>query len=71
MTDTKQKLTEEQKKNYLANSGVCPFCGSGDIEGHSHDYEGDQVWQTIRCLTPKCRREWRDVYTLTFIEDID
>ena len=71
MNNTKQKLTEEQKKSYLANSGACPVCKSRDIEGDSHDYEGDQVWMTVRCLNPGCGKEWRDVYTLALIEDVD
>jgi C4-type Zn-finger protein len=71
MTDTKQKLTDEQKKTYLTDSGRCPICKSSELEGQGYDYDGDQVWQTIVCQNPNCRAAWRDVFTLTFIEDID
>ena len=62
------QLTAEQKEAYLLNSGACPVCRSGNIEGQEHDYEGDQVWQTIVCVA--CGKKWRDVFTLTMIEDI-
>jgi formate dehydrogenase maturation protein FdhE len=61
-------MNEEQKAAYLAdNWDMCPVCLSGDIEGDAVQAEGGQAWQNIECN--ECGHKWRDVYTLTGVED--
>jgi len=63
MTNT---LTPEQREKYLQSPNSCPHCGSKDIEGHSHNYEGNYITQDISCL--KCGAQWTDIYTLHNVE---
>lgn len=59
--------SENEFRKYVENGGgACPFCGSGDIEGDSYDYEAAQVWQVVHCLA--CGEEWTDVYELRRVE---
>ena len=61
------KLTDEQKKKYLENSHHCPYCGSDQIEGGS--IEGENAYQKVGCND--CYKEWRDVYKLTDVKEIE
>jgi formate dehydrogenase maturation protein FdhE len=64
------KLTEDQKKAYMENAAnLCPFCKSPDITGGSVDIDGREAWQEVSCN--ECPGEWRDVYTLSFVEDVE
>lgn len=64
------KLTDEQAQTYLTrDSGWCPYCDSTDIEGQGFDYDGNTVWQRVRCNT--CGREWGDIHHLTQLEELD
>jgi len=64
------KLTEEQKKAYLENAAnLCPFCQSPDITGGPVDINGREAWQEVSCN--ECHEQWRDVYALAFVEDIE
>lgn len=63
------KLTEEEKQAYLKSDNGCPKCQSKDIEGGSFDFDGNEVWSEIRCL--KCNFEWRDIYRLVEVEEIE
>jgi hypothetical protein len=64
------KLTQEQKKVYIENTGnICPFCKSTDITGGSVNIEGREARQEVWCN--ECHGQWRDVYTLAFVEDIE
>jgi transposase-like protein len=61
-------LTENQKKNYIQDSGnYCPHCGSENME-HSSGFESDynQAWVSVICRN--CEKEWMDIYTLTDVE---
>jgi hypothetical protein len=58
-------LSDEQKQAYLKANHKCPYCGCDDISGGSYDYDGDKVYQDVRCLHPACGRTWTDEYTLT------
>jgi|ERR1039458_7146311 hypothetical protein len=62
-----EKLTNEQKKQYLANEGVvCPFCQSDDVVSGSVETDSGYATQDITCNV--CDEEWTDVYTLTGVE---
>jgi len=64
------KLTEEQKKAYLeGGGGRCPACGSEDITGGSVEIEGGHAHQEVDCVD--CDATWRDVYTLSGIQQDD
>jgi RNA polymerase subunit RPABC4/transcription elongation factor Spt4 len=69
-------MTPEQQVAYLADSNKCPFCGTDEIEaqvGFEADWSPDdmQVWQIVFCMDDDCSRQWRDIYTLTGVEDAD
>lgn len=63
-----------QRMTYIAERGnVCPFCGTDEIEAQlgfevGHDAE---VWQIVFCMDDDCSRQWRDIYTLTHVEEAD
>lgn len=64
-------LTPEQEAEaeYLRTQGThCPFCKSHDIAAGKPQLDGD-VWSDVECLT--CKREWKDVFTLSSIEMTD
>lgn len=42
--------------------GVCPFCGSGQLEGGTTDMGGLRATQNVWCNV--CDREWFDEYRL-------
>lgn len=63
------KLTQEQKEKYLASPVHCPFCNSTDISAGFLETEGNSAYCTVDCKT--CGKSWRDVYTLTEVEDIN
>ncbi len=72
MSETPTKLTEEQKRAYLAARGViCPVCKSNRIEGEGFHCPAavDEVWQWVHCLD--CTAKWRDVYKLVAVEDVE
>ena len=62
------KLTENQKVAYIGSGGVrCPHCKSENITGSHIEVDSTSAWQDISC--DDCEMEWRDIYTLTDIED--
>jgi transcription elongation factor Elf1 len=61
-------LTKEQKNNYLKTGGVhCPYCGSERLDVDPFDGEGS--YQPVTCGV--CDKEWRDIYQLVDIEEVD
>jgi transposase-like protein len=63
-------MKPEKAKEYLEHHGIsCPFCGSGDIEGGSMDFDWDGIAQRISCH--ECNERWTDVYTLVAVADAD
>ncbi len=60
-------LTKKQIQAYLQSPVHCPYCGSQDIVGRARDYEGNYVYQGIKCQV--CGRTWTDEYTLTGITE--
>jgi len=62
-------LTKEQVDKYLKNGGIrCPKCGSEEIRGSSVKREVGGAWEDVNCAD--CELEFRDVYTLTGVEEI-
>ena len=47
---------------HLLGHGVCPACGSPEIEGDSVDFEGPSIFQECWCLD--CNQAWVDEYKL-------
>ena len=68
-------MTPEQQAAYLAGplvGGECPFCGTDEIEAQpGFEVDDMQVWQIVFCMDDDCSRQWRDIYTLTHVEDAD
>ena len=67
----KKKLTRQDVKRYLKNSGKCPYCGSPDITGKSIDVDGPVATQEVGCDAKDCGRSWTDVYTLTGVMEAE
>ena len=61
-------LTNEQIQHYLENSDRCPVCKSEDITGQGVNTDIGIAWQDVSCN--ECCEQWKDVYTLTGIEDV-
>ena len=59
-------LSDKEKADYVNAPNTCPFCGSDDIEGRAMDGDGSFITQDINCNS--CNAEWKDVYTLTDID---
>ena len=60
-------LTQEQKKAYLARSGVgCPFCGCPNIEGAFVETNEGRATQPMTCT--ECGKVWIDYYRLVDVE---
>lgn len=63
-------MNPRKAKQYLENRGAsCPFCGSGDIEGGSMNFEAGEIAQRISCHD--CGERWTDVYKLAAVADAD
>jgi len=61
-------LTKAQKQDYLTSGGyLCPYCGSDNLSADSWDGEGK--YQPVTCQS--CGKEWRDVYELVGIEEVE
>lgn len=61
-------LTEQQKKEYIANDGTkCPYCGSIHIQCEGHDIDGPTALFYTTCTD--CGKTWTDIYTLTGIAE--
>jgi transposase-like protein len=62
-------LTEEQKKKYLKNPCLCPYCGSEEIHTHSNieAMEDGRAFQSVKCKD--CNLTWADRYVLMDIEE--
>lgn len=61
------EITREQKKNYIADPWICPFCGSQNIEADMAPVvELNQTSQKICC--DDCGAAWTDIYTMTDVE---
>ena len=60
-------FTKEKKKEYLQNPNKCPYCGSNDISSGHLEADYNMAWSTVIC--DSCGKEWRDLYTLTDIEE--
>lgn len=50
-------------KEYVSKKGgICPVCGSDQVEGDDIDITGDCAFQDMGCID--CDAEWRDEYKL-------
>ena len=68
------KLTEEQKVHYLtvACGDRCPFCGCTSANTSEPGAVSTQDWEIVLDLScPSCAGKWRDIYTLSDVEDIE
>ena len=65
-------MAPEQQVAYLADPNKCPFCGTAQIEAQpGFEWDEMQMWQIVFCQDDGCSRQWRDIYTLTGVEDAD
>ena len=61
-------LSNEQKQKYIKTGSHCPYCGSEDIEATMRPKADEGwAWQDIACN--HCRKQWRDIYTLSDIKE--
>ena len=61
-------MTDEQKEAYLNACNRCPFCEMETVESDAIKFE-TEITAECSCLT--CKKRWRDIYTLTGVEEID
>jgi hypothetical protein len=62
----KMSLTDNDCAQHVATGGgVCPFCGSDEVEGDSINTGGGEATQEMACND--CNATWLDHYTLTGI----
>lgn len=65
-----EKLTEQQKSEYVERPFYCPYCGHVDIyTGKMEIPEGRETTQGVGCRL--CGRTWRDVYRVVRIEEVE
>ena len=68
MSSMATELTEDRKRVYLEHGGlICPFCGSRAISTQEFNADHAEGWQDVYC--EDCEGEWRDLYTLTGVEE--
>ena len=48
------------------SQGICPECGSDDVEYDSADFEGNSIMYPAKCLT--CQTKFDECYDMVFIE---
>jgi len=57
------------KAKYLDNPNQCPHCDSENLSVESGlDFSGNQCWRTVSCVM--CGKMWREIFTVTDIEEI-
>lgn len=61
-----QKAVEKVKLS-RAEKDLCPYCESGETEGHSVDTGQGVAHQGMECLD--CEKTWTDFYTLVRVLD--
>lgn len=60
-------LTTERIKGYIASPDECPHCGSEALSAGNFDAAGNVAWRIVTCSA--CKKEWRENFTLTSIEE--
>jgi hypothetical protein len=55
---------------YLQGGGNhCPFCESEQIEGGFIETDSGTSWQPVKCND--CKKEWKDIYKLVDVEEME
>lgn len=57
------------RAKYLDNPQNCPYCDSVNMDATTMDNDTKTCWRKVHCIG--CGKEWREVYQLTSIEEID
>lgn len=61
-------MSKQKTAEYISNPTHCPFCGSDNIYAMmNYGFESNYVWSEQKC---ECGKMWKDIYTLTKIEEI-
>lgn len=63
--DKYYEITEEEEKEYVNESGVCPKCKEQSLYYESVRFEGEQCYFPYKCSN--CNLEGEEWYTLEFI----
>ena len=58
-------MTPEQKKAWMEDPNVCPYCGSDDFDHMEQDGDTYNIWITWSCAKRECGQSWTEEYTLT------
>ena len=67
---TKYFTESEWAARYVKDPSFCPYCGEGHLTSQSNiEDHYDFATRIMRC--DSCRKEWREVFELTAIEEID
>jgi formate dehydrogenase maturation protein FdhE len=62
-------INPNTQAKYLNNPQNCPHCESDNMTADAMDNDTKTCWRTVRCLD--CNKEWREVYQLASIEEVD
>lgn len=52
------------KEEYSTVEGVCPHCGSSNVEWEGYDNDGERLYYRATCNVCGC--EFLDVFTIVF-----
>lgn len=59
---------KQQEKDYLENTGACPYCGKNlfAVDINASDYINLDTPNTVfvKMICDNCLRRWTDIYTL-------
>ena len=59
-------VTEKMQRVYKDSPDICPFCGSGELDGGHFDANYNTAWRDVQCQT--CGMTWTENFSLTHID---
>lgn len=55
-----ESATDREKRNKETTPGICPGCGSEDVNFEDVDFQADTNYQECSCNDCDCR--WHEIY---------
>jgi formate dehydrogenase maturation protein FdhE len=64
------ELSDEQKKAYIQNPDICPYCGEPDylVANTMEQYTPVEMFREVKCNN--CDSVWHEIFKLTAIQEI-
>ena len=57
-----------QKRSYIKNPNVCPFCQTESLDTHEPEFQGNVMLQDVFCA---CGASWTDSYKLFDMTELE